>query len=96
MEPGAGRGIQRWSVGSARWSASGPMKAASRSTPEIPSIRQWCTFEMTAKRPPSRPSTNQSSHIGLSRSSFWDMMRPTSRLRRRSSPGSGSAVWRTW
>ena len=36
------------------------------------------------------------SHSGLDRSNCWDMIRATSRISWPSSPGAGSAVWRTW
>ena len=52
---------------------------------------------MIAKRsPPSSPSTTHISHSGFERSSCCDMMRPERRFSCRTSPGRGSAVWRTW
>ena len=46
-----------------------------RSTPETPSTSEWWTFEMTAKRPSSSPSTSQISHSGFERSRRWEKMR---------------------
>ncbi len=39
-----------------------------RSVAATPSTMQWCTFDSSAQRPPSSPSTTHSSHSGLSRS----------------------------
>ena len=57
---------------------------------------QWWTLLTMAQRSPSIPSTNQSSQSGRLRSSGWDMSLPVRRLSWRSSPGRGSAEWRTW
>ena len=64
------------------------------STPDTPSISEWCVFWMIATLPPSSPSTNHSSHSGRSRSSRLsctrvverDELLPRSRLRQRGVP----------
>src|SRR5436190_1588355 len=67
-----------------------------RSTPATPSIRAWWVLVISAKRLSASPSTNQVSHSGLERSSRWEKIRAASASSFGSSPGSGSAVWRTW
>ena len=49
-----------------------------RSTPETPSTSAWWVFEISAKRPSSRPSTRYSSHSGFERSSRWEKTRAAS------------------
>ena len=93
--PGGGRGTHSGG-GSGSWSGSGRTSAAMIARPATPSATQWCTFEISANRSPSTPSTNQCSHSGFPRSSSCDMIRPARRLSWRMSPGGGSAVWRTW
>lgn len=66
------------------------------SMPDMPSIMQWCNFEISAKRPPSRPSTIQVSHNGRERSRGCEAMRPASVFSCSSLPGRGNAVWRMW
>ena len=66
------------------------------STPETPSTSAWWVFEISAKRPPSRPCTIQISQSGFERSSRWEKIRPTSWRSWSSLPGFGRAVWRTW
>jgi hypothetical protein len=66
------------------------------STPEIPSTSAWWVLAISAKRRPAMRSTSQISHSGLERSRRWEKSRPASRFSAASSPGRGSAVWRTW
>ncbi len=66
------------------------------STPETPSTIEWCVLLISAKRLRSSPWTSHSSQSGFERSSCWEKTRPASRCSCPSSPGSGSAVWRTW
>ena len=66
------------------------------STPAMPSMSAWWVLVMSAKPPPSRPSTIHTSHSGLERSSCWEKIRPASSSSCSSEPGCGSAVWRTW
>lgn len=82
-----------WEMG---WSGETLIRIFSRSTPETPSTMQWCTFEISAKRSPSRPSTTQISHKGRARSRCCCMMRAERRLSCSSLPGLGRLVWRTW
>ena len=59
------------------------------STPETPSTMQWWVLATIAKRPPSSPSTSQSSQSGFERSSCWEKTR-AARFRSCSSlPGAG-------
>ena len=46
------------------------------STPETPSTSAWWVFEISAKRPPSRPWTSQISQSGFERSRRWEKIRP--------------------
>ena len=56
-----------------RWGRAGsgsPSKSTvAMSTPETPSMTEWCVFETSAKRPPSSPSTSHASQSGRERSS---------------------------
>ena len=62
------------------------------SAPDTPSTRQWCVFEIKAKRPSARPSATQISHRGFDRSSYCDMIRAVSLLSLSMLPGGGIAV----
>ena len=57
---------------------------------------QWWTFEISAKRSPSRPSTTHISQSGRERSRCCCMMRAESAFSCAMLPGFGSAVWRRW
>ncbi len=93
---GAGRGMY-FSPGAKPSSGFAVSSTFSRSTLETPSTMQWWILLIIAKRfPSSRPSMIQISQSGFERSRCCDMMRAASRLSCRSSPGRGSAVWRTW
>jgi hypothetical protein len=67
-----------------------------RSTPETPSTSAWWVFESSAQPSPERRSTSHSSHSGFERSRRWENTRPAIASSALSSPGSGSAVCRTW
>ena len=62
----------------------------------MPSISEWWVFEISAKRSSCRPSISHISHRGLERSSCWEKMRAVKLSSCLRSPGTGSAVWRTW
>ncbi len=66
------------------------------STPATPSTSAWWVFEISAKRRLRSPSTSHSSQSGLVRSSCWEKTRAAIRRSTVSSPGEGSAEWRTW
>ena len=59
------------------------------STPETPSTSAWWVFEISAKRPSSRPWTSHSSQSGFERSSRCEKIRPTSWRSCSSLPGLG-------
>ena len=71
-------------------------RICARSLPAIPSTMQWWILLITAKRPPSRPSTTQASHSGFEWSRGCAMIRAESFLSCSSLPGRGRLVWRTW
>ena len=70
--------------------------AVIRSVPPMPSTMQWCTFESSAQRPPSMPSSSHASQSGRSRSSRCAKTRPASWRSCRGRPGFGTAACRTW
>ena len=68
-----GAGIQRAGGIDGRRRRFGVSSTSRRSTLDMPSIMQWWTFVMTAKRSaPARPSTIHISHSGFERSSCCD------------------------
>ena len=71
--------------------ASGLISTFIRSTPETPSIMQWWTFEISAKRSSSRPSTTHISQSGRERSRRCAMMRAASCAELRGVAGPGQA-----
>ena len=59
------------------------------STPDMPSIAEWCTLAMIATRSCSRPSTYHSSHSGRERSSGRPAISAVSAASSRGPPGDG-------
>ena len=76
---GKGRGRNGGASGRS-YSGVSDMMIWARSTPDAPSIMQWCILLIVAKRPSVRPSMIQSSHRGRARSRGCDMIRADIRL----------------
>ena len=93
---GSGAGVQRSSTSGSAGTGDRSNRTVAMSTPETPSTSAWCVFEISAKRPPSRPCTIQISQSGFERSRRWEKIRPASWRSWSSLPGFGRAVWRTW
>ena len=66
------------------------------STPEIPSTIAWWVLVMIAKRSRSSPCASHTSQSGFERSSCCEKSGRPAASAASSSPGAGSAVWRTW
>ena len=77
-------------------SASSPNITDIRSVAATPSTMQWWTFDRSAHRPSSSPSTIHSSHSGLERSRCWEKTRAAVDRSWSSDPGLGIALCRTW
>jgi hypothetical protein len=71
---GAGSGFHSGITGGV-YSCVVSIKIVATSTPETPSMSEWCVFWMIATCPSSRPSTNHNSHSGRSRSSRFSWTR---------------------
>ena len=61
-----------------------------------PSTMQWWTFESSAQRSSSSPSTIQISQSGFERSRCWEKTRAAVARSCSSVPGEGTALWRRW